>query len=214
MASKAAIYIYARSIAAYYKGVQADGKVRDWELLKDIYEVMEPKPNWETLPQGSNLEAIKNGRWLRKDGVPGGTPVESLGTAWCGIFAAYVLKGVGLPVKWKALQGIAPLDPFLEMCSYAKANEIEPGDICVRGTNQHHFIVYDKQGDKLLSYDGNLPGQSIAERSYDIADTVKAAREADINMAQKRKELSAADFQKYVRSTSKYNFYFYRLKKA
>lgn len=214
MASKAAIYMSAGSIAAYYVGVQQDGKVRDWELLKAIYEVMEPKPNWETLPQGSNLEAIKNGKWLRKDGMPGGTSVESLGTAWCGIFAVYVLRSVGLPISWKALQGIAPLAPFLEICSYAKASEIEPGDICVRGTNQHHFIVYDKKDDKLFSYDGNLPGQSIGKRDYTISDTVKAAREADILMAQKKKELSEADFQKYVRNTSKYNFYFYRLKKA
>lgn len=212
MPSKMSIYMYARSIAAFYVGEQ-NGKVRDWELLKDIYEVMEPKPNWETMPQGSNLEAIKNGRWLRKDGIPGGTTVESLGTSWCGIFAVYVLRGVGIPVKWKALQGIAPLEPYLEMCSYAKANEIEPGDICVKGTNQHHFIVHDRRGDTLFSYDGNLPKQSIGERNYKVADMVKAAREADVLMAQKRQELSPADFQRHVRNTSKYNFYFYRLKK-
>lgn len=205
--------MYARSIAAHYVGLQ-NGKVRDWELLKEIYDVMEPKRNWEKMPQGSNLEAIQNGKWLRKDGVPGGTNFESLGIAWCGIFAVYVLRGVGIPVKWLGLQGIAPLEPFLEICSYAKADEIEPGDICVRGTNQHHFIVYDRRGDKILSYDGNLPGQSIGERDYNVTETVKLAREADMKTAQKRKELSAVDFQKYVRETSKYNFYFYRLKKT
>jgi hypothetical protein len=214
MPSKASIYIYARNIAAYYKGLQPNGEVRDWELLKDIYDqAMEVPPRWDPLPQGSNLEAIKKGRWLAKNGIPGGTSSESAGVAWCGIFATYVLLGVGVPVKWRKGVGIGPLEPYLELCTYNKSDEIEPGDICVKGTNQHHFIVHNRIGDKIFSYDGNLPGQSIGERNYTISDMKKMAKDADIDMGQKLKTMSKEEFQRYLQTHPKYNFYFYRLKK-
>lgn len=211
MASKTTIVIYARSIASYYVGLQ-NGKVRDWELLKDIYDqAMSTPPSWAATPVGDNLKAIQEGKWLRKDGKPGGTTSESLGIAWCGIFATYVLRGSGVPVKWVTNVGISPLNTYLELCSYNKANEIEPGDICVKGTNQHHFIVYDHTGDNISSYDGNLPGQSIGERKYNILDMKEAAKKADMDMQQKKKSMSPEEFKSYVQTHSKYNFYFYRL---
>jgi|GEM_PF-2058279 len=214
MPSKTTIYIYARSIASSYVGLQ-NGKVRDWELLKDIYDKgMETPPNWVATPAGDNVKAIQEGKWLRKDGTPGGTTSEGLGIAWCGIFATYVLQGAGLPVKWRKGTGITPLSPYLELCSYNMSNEIEPGDICVKGTNQHHFVVHNRNGDTLYSYDGNLPGQSIGERSYNIADMKEAAKQADVEMAQKKKTMSEAEFKSYIQTHSKYNFYFYRLRKA
>lgn len=214
MISKMGIYMYARSIANFYVGLQ-NGKVRDWEFLKEMYDkAMEVPPVWTATPAGDNLKAIQDGKWLRKDGARGGTSDEKAGMSWCGILAVYVLQGVGIPVKWKPFVGIAPLSPYLEMCNYDKAKEIEPGDICVKGTNQHHFIVHNRVGNMLYSYDGNLPGQSIGERNYDISDMLQAAKSADVEMAKKRKEMPPEIFRTYITTFSKYNFYFYRLKKA
>lgn len=213
MPSKTTLVITARSIAGSYVGV-VNGKVRDWETLKAIYDMaMVTPPNWEAKGKdGTNLQALQDGKWIRKDKEPGGTMDSSQGIAWCGIFATYCLQCIGVPVKWKVGAGIDPLSPNLELCTYSKANEIEPGDICVKGANQHHFIVYDHTGDTLKSYDGNLPGQSIGERTYNISELKAAAMKADQEMAGKRKQMTDAEFRKYVASTPKYNFYFYRLK--
>ena len=212
MPSKITLVIYARSVASYYVGLR-NGKVQNWELLKDIYDqAMEVPPNWTAEGEnGNNLKAIQEGRWLRKDGKPGGTTVEGEGVAWCGIFATYCLIAAGVPVKWRNGSGITPLSPHLELCTYYKADEIEPGDICVKGTNQHHFIVYNHSGNTLYSYDGNLPGQSIGERQYNIADLKEEAKKADADIGKKRKEMSKEEFTKYVNSHPKYSFYFYRL---
>ncbi len=207
MESKLKLMMYARSIANSYVGVQADGKVRDWELLKDIYDVaMQSPPNWTAEgADGNNLTAIQSGKWLRKDGKPGGTKIAAEGIAWCGIFATYCMRGIGINAKWKANYGIYPREGIVELCSYAKSNEIEIGDICVKGTNQHHFIVHKHEANILHSYDGNLDGQNIAERTYNITDMKNEAIKADKEVAQKMKDKT------YVPGSSKYNFYFYRL---
>jgi len=149
MPSRTTIIIYARNIASYYVGFQS-GSVKSWETLQNIYqEAMEIPPNW-TLNNGygTNLDAIKSGKWLRRNGIPGGTSIESEGIAWCGIFATYVLRGCGIPVKWRQSVGPTPLPPFLErLYGFGNYGKIAPGDICVKGANQHHFIVYDRQGD-------------------------------------------------------------------
>ena len=172
MPSRDTLIIYARSIAANYVGAQ-NGSVQSWETLQAIYQdAMESPPDWtHNVGKGTNLDAIKAGRWLRKDGTPGGTMNEQEGIAWCGIFATYVLRGCGVPIKWRNMVGPTPLPPYLErLFGFGNRDKIAPGDICVKGANQHHFIVYDRQGNTLYSYDGNLPGQSVGTRTNSVND--------------------------------------------
>lgn len=167
MPSKETIVMYARSVAASYKGVQSDGTFPSWETLKDIYDqAMETPPDWN-IENGANLTALKQGRWLRKDGKPGGTNDPAQGVSWCGIFATYVLRGSGIPVKWKTFAGINPLQPyFQELYGFGNWGGINRGDICVRDANNHHFIVYERKGDLLYSYDGNLTEQKVGEPNF------------------------------------------------
>lgn len=169
MPSRQTIIITARSMVSNYKGVQADGTFPSWDTLKTIYDTaMQTPPDWK-IQNGANLNALQQGRWMRKDGTPGGTKEASAGMAWCGIFATYVLICSGVPVKWVAFQGITPLQPHLEkLGGFGNWGKIAPGDICIKGTNQHHFIVYRRDGNLLFSYDGNLDGQSIGERKTQV----------------------------------------------
>jgi hypothetical protein len=171
MPSRDTIIITARSIAYSYKGVQSDGTFPSWDTLKEIYDrTMMAPPDW-AIQNGANLTALKAGRWLRKDGQPGGTSDSKLGVSWCGIFAAYVLIASGVPVKWRAFAGITPLPPYLEkLGGFGNWGKIAPGDICIKGDNQHHFIIHRRSGDMLYSYDGNLAGQSIGERTTNVKD--------------------------------------------
>ena len=171
MPSRLTMIICARSIAANYKGVQADGTFPSWDTLKTIYDTaMSVPPNWE-IQNGANQNALKQGKWMRKDGKPGGTTDTAAGISWCGIFATYVLICSGVSVKWVAFQGIAPLQPNLErLGGFGNLSKIAPGDICVKGTNQHHFIVYRREGNMLYNYDGNLAGQLIGERTTPVGD--------------------------------------------
>ena len=164
MPSREALVICARSIAHSYKGVQPDSSFPSWETLKAIYDqAMAIPPDW-AIHNGANLTALKQGRWLRKDGVPGGTTDKELGISWCGIFQTYVLQCCGIPVKWQTYAGITPREPYLEKLSgFGNWADIRRGDICIRDDNQHHFLVYARSGDQLSSYDGNLDGQRIGE---------------------------------------------------
>ena len=205
MPSKETIVMYARSIACNYKGVQADGTFPSWETLKAIYdEGMEVPRDWN-VNNGANLTALKKGEWLRKQNPPGGTSDPSLGISWCGIFATYVLRGCGIPVKWRKGVGITPLPPHLQiMAGLSDADKIVPGDICVKGTNQHHFIVIGRSGDTLTSVDGNLSGQSVREGNTYNIPVLK--REALKQMEYDKSLLGGVFPQK-----SKYSFYYYRL---
>ncbi len=166
MPSKEAMVIYARSIAANYKGIQPDGSFPGWETLKDIYDkAMENPPDWD-IHNGANLTALKQGKWLRKDGTPGGTNDPALGISWCGIFATYVLQGIGIPVIWRTFVGITPLSPHFQELYGFGSGKVKRGDICVRDSNNHHFIVYKEEGNMLYSYDGNLAGQKIGEPNF------------------------------------------------
>ena len=157
MPSRMGLIILARNTAAYYKGVQPDGSFPSWDILKNIYDTaMTNPPDWN-VQNGANLAALKAGKWMRKDGIPGGTLDQAQGMAWCGIFQTYLLRCNGVPVQWRSFVGIDPLDPHLKkMTAFGNRDSIAPGDICVKGENQHHFLVYRRDGKTLYSYDGNL----------------------------------------------------------
>lgn len=204
MPSTEALIIYARSVAATYPSMSLDDRC---SFLKDMYDrtLLERPVNWtHNIGSGTNLDALRANRWLRKNGMPGGTSIESEGTAWCGIFATYCLRAIGLPAEWKLNVGIHVHGNLLEKkAGFFHADQIKEGDICVVKENQHHFIVYKRAGNKLYSYDGNLPNQMIGERDYDIDDLiagVKAQSEYDRSL-----------MGKIAPDQSKYSFYFYRM---
>jgi len=160
-------------------------------FLKDMYEktVVGKKYNWtHNVGYGTDLDALRQGKWLRKDGRPGGTTVASEGTSWCGIFATYCLRAVGVPAQWGLLTGIdAPKNMLERRSGYYTPDDIGPGDICVVKENQHHFIVHGRAGKKLHSYDGNLSGQMIAAGHRHLA----RRRQASVRLRQKRRRTRA-----------------------
>ena len=106
MPSKEALVIYARSVAATFGKMKLEDRC---SFLKDMYDrtLLERPVNWtHNAGRGTNLDALRAGRWLRKNGVPGGTSVAAEGTSWCGIFAAYCLRVIGLPAQWRLSTGI------------------------------------------------------------------------------------------------------------
>jgi hypothetical protein len=201
MPSQLALIICARSIASSYPNMSLDDR---FSFLKEMYDqTLEVPVNW-TLNSGygTNLDALQKGRWLRKNGVPGGTSVAAEGTSWCGIFATYCLQAIGVSAKWRLNVGINT--PMLEKrAGYYHSDEIGPGDICVVKENQHHFIVHRRIGQKLYSYDGNLPGQMIGERDYDVDTLMEGVK--------KQAAYDQSPAGKLSPQASKYSFYFYRM---
>lgn len=203
MPSKEALIIYARSVAAYYPTMSLEDQC---SFLQDMYDktLLERPVNWTASgDNGTNLDALRNRKWLRKDGTPGGTSVAAEGTSWCGIFAAYCLRAMGVPAQWKLSTGIDAPKGILELRpGYFQADDISRGDICVIKENQHHFIVHDRAGKTLFSYDGNLDGQMIGERNYNV----------DMLLAGVRKQ---AEYDKAhpddPPGKAKFSFYYYRL---
>lgn len=205
MPSKETLVIYAASVAHSYSKMSLDDRCA---FLRDMYDktVLEKPFNWtHDQGNGTNWDALKQGKWLRKDGVPGGTSVASQGVAWCGIFATYCLQATGVPAQWKLSTGIDAPKVMLERRSgYYDADKIDRGDICVVKENQHHFIVYRRLGKKLLSYDGNLTGQMIGEGNNPDIDTLRAGV-----LKQSQYDQSLAG--KLMPQHSKYSFTYYRM---
>ena len=205
MPSKEALYIYARSVANSWTNLSLDDQC---QFLKEMYDktLLERPVNWTlNVGNGTNWDALMNKRWLRKDGRPGGTSVTFEGTSWCGIFATYCLRSIGIPAQWTLAEGItAPKELLERRAGYFASDDIMPGDICVVQDNQHHFIVHDRVGQTLFSSDGNLPDQTVGFRKYEIPTLLKGVKE-QITYDQSLMGKLAPD-------KSKYSFYYYRLK--
>ncbi len=204
MPSKEALAIYSQGIALTWANRNSENRC---SFLKDMYDqtLLERPINWtHNAGRGTNLDALKQGKWLRKNGVPGGTSIASEGTSWCGIFAAYCLRGIGVPAQWKLSVGIdAPSTMLERRAGYYHSDQIGPGDICVIQENQHHFIVNKRVGNKLYSSDGNLAGQMIGERDYDVNVLLAGVK--------KQAEYDGSAMGKLLPDASKYSFYFYRM---
>ena len=204
MPSRESLYIYARSVAHAWAGMKQEDQI---SFLKEMYDktMLERPVNWTVnAGKGTNIDALKAKKWLRKDGMPGGTSIASEGTMWCGIFATYCLRAIGVPATWTLAQGITTPKGMLELRpGYFNHQDIGPGDICVIQENQHHFIVNNRVGNVLYSSDGNLDGQIVGERNYNIEKLlagVKAQADYDRSPEGKLKP-----------DLTKYSFYYYRL---
>lgn len=109
-------------------------------------------------------------------------------TSWCGIFATYLLRKAGAKVLWSIGYGIhnqtGNENPEGEIfVQYVKGNQgITLGDIAVRGSGNHHFIVvgspdsngvfdcvegnYGGIGDPWLHYGKNYKNNISAVKHY------------------------------------------------
>ncbi len=104
-----------------------------------------------------NYFAQCGGTWKRNDHV----------THWCGIFVTYLLRNAGANVKWKMGHGIRNQSESenpgggVDLQYVLGNNGIMPGDICVRGNGQHHFIIIgepDIHGTFEYCIEGNYGG--------------------------------------------------------
>jgi len=82
--------------------------------------------------------------------------------SWCGIFACYIMRKAGLRVKWKRYKGIEDLSGGTDMKAIWGREGIALGDVAVRGSGQHHFILLETPAkDQRVVYaaDGNAMGK-------------------------------------------------------
>lgn len=144
------------------------GKRYGADKLRQVFtEACEAPPSWT--PQ--NLAALETpGMWLAKSGR-GGTTDSLQAIHWCGIFATFVLRRVGLNVKWRSNVGIVShgsVQFFVQKNSFVPKDGFDraafaPGDVCVIPKANHHFIVIEAPpgGDTLRCIAGNGNKQQI-----------------------------------------------------
>ena len=145
-----------------------NGKRKGADKLKQIFsEACETPPSWT--PQ--NLKALETpGQWLAKSGR-GGTSDSQAAIHWCGIFATFVLRKVGLDVKWRSNFGIVSQTAtqyFDKKNSFVPKEQFDrngfaPGDVCVIPAANHHFLVIEapEGSESLLCIAGNGNKQQI-----------------------------------------------------
>lgn len=150
------------------------GKRYGADKLRQIFtEACESPPSWTR----ENLAALETpGMWLAKSGR-GGTTESEKAIHWCGIFATFVLRRVGLNVKWRSNFGIVSHSSTVEF--FARKNSFvpkdgfdrtafAPGDVCVIPKANHHFIVIEAPAgsDTLRCVAGNGNKQQIEWQNH------------------------------------------------
>lgn len=160
-------------------GLAINGKRRGADLLRKIFdEACERPPKWTP----TTLQALASpGQWLHVNGS-GGTTDSKKAVHWCGIFATFVLRRVGIPVKWRYGVGIIPTGPQSKYVHKARSwiasegfdrDAFETGDVCVIPSSNHHFIVVDAtKSATLRCIAGNGSYQQIEWQNHKRSDVV------------------------------------------
>lgn len=132
-----------------------DGFKIGWERLKEFYEV------------AYRLQDLTTQRpyWLKMLKAPY-KRIEGGPSQWCGIFNAYAWGKAGLNTHW---------DTRIVGCKYrGDTKNIQPGDICIikKALNpyNHHCLVKSREGDAIVTIDGNQEAQRVMERHRSIKD--------------------------------------------
>jgi len=89
--------------------------------------------------------------------------------SWCGIFATYCLIQVGARVRWVISQGIEDLSGGGDIVRVDGNQGIRRGDIAVRGSSSHHFIVLDPEFNSQKGFkcvEGNSGGTAYPQMRY------------------------------------------------
>ncbi len=149
------------------------GTRRGADKLKEIItEACETPPAWTA----DNLRALRTpGVWLNVNGR-GGTSDSLQAVHWCGIFATYVLRKVGLNVKWRSGIGIINIGAtkFVTKKNRGdKKGDFDPasfdaGDVLAIPRANHHFIVVEAAPDSkaLRCIAGNGSQQQIEWQTH------------------------------------------------
>lgn len=98
----------------------------------------------------------------------GGTGVNVSGVKkhWCGIFACSVIVEAGLTLaNWTLLGGRIKNIPYV-----SGHNGMQPGDIALISSGNHHFIITDIDGDTMTTVEGNTIGQLIRTRTRKVTE--------------------------------------------
>lgn len=146
---------------------------RGADKLKEILtEACETVPAWTA----DNLRALKTpGMWLNVNGK-GGTSDSQQAVHWCGIFATYVLRKVGLDVKWRSGIGIINRGAtkfVTKKNRWEKKDGFDPasfdaGDVVAIPRANHHFIIVEAPVDSkaLRCIAGNGSLQQIEWQTH------------------------------------------------
>ncbi|MBM4321067.1 MAG: hypothetical protein FJ125_14220, partial [Deltaproteobacteria bacterium] len=125
-----------------------DGNKVGWQLLKDIYDT---SYGFDIFKDPSAKEKIPK-------------PYAKY-NSWCGIFATACCKKAGITsAKWEV--GTGGWGPTGLASAQQEGAGYEPGDMLVmQGGLTHHCLYVRTEGSMLHTIDGNLTGQTVAERS-------------------------------------------------
>ncbi|MFZ2958043.1 MAG: hypothetical protein WA705_14240 [Candidatus Ozemobacteraceae bacterium] len=146
-----------------------DGFKKGWQHLVSYYE---------SAYKMSNLEK-EQPSWYQQLKAPG-KRIKNGPAHWCGIFCVWAWRSAGLPVYWNTK---------VIGCKYqGKMSNIQMGDICIikkqYNANNHHCLVKSRDGNSLVTIDGNQSYQGISinkrtvdqiEIFYSVADAMGAA---------------------------------------
>ena len=148
-------------------------ELNGYKVLQQIFHEAGPR-KYSMVLGGERIadrldEVIRQGFWIRKQPLPPydtvsrlGTSTESSGIAWCGIFAAWVLKKSGVQASWEgkvAGPGVQELGQHIPGISSTWRDTLEVGDIGVVTAKQHHCIIVltFPDSDRIFTVEGNIP---------------------------------------------------------
>jgi hypothetical protein len=143
-------------------------ELHGWETLIRIYkEAGETQTTIVSAWTPQIEKGIREGHWIRKAASGNNlfTDVEAEGVAWCGIFAAWVIKNAGYSTYWSSDRKLRSRNHDLVLKVPDKnapknwPDLIQTGDVCVLGGNQHHVVIINaKPGEKSVdTVEGNIP---------------------------------------------------------
>lgn len=126
------------------------------------------KAPWPPPVRDAIRKALSQGMWINRAArnlQEVGTYDQKKGIHWCGIFATWMLRKSGVMASWTSQGMTAPGVLTKTSASLAVRQSISDGDICVSGSNQHHFIVIGQIGpERLLTVEGNVGKQEVLRR--------------------------------------------------
>jgi hypothetical protein len=148
------------------------GKRKGADFLKQVLQdACASPPSWTA----ANVRALETpGSWLNVNGQ-GGTTDSQKAVHWCGIFATYVLRRTGMPVKWISGLGIDPsgkdakfVRKYRRWIEKFDDDAFEIGDVAAIPRANHHFVVVDVSDPlKLGCVAGNGEYQRIERQTHD-----------------------------------------------
>ena len=161
-------------------GLNTTNELVGWEFLLDIYKRGgDTETSVVRAWTKEILDGVRHGRRILKQAQfdnnhnPCWTTSGEEGTiAWCGVFAAWLLKvQLHYDVSWRnGMDGsdIQKMGSFVPHAPYNWRDSIDVGDVCVLGDNQHHVIITGVTPglDSVDTVEGNLsdPVQGIRKR--------------------------------------------------